>query len=892
MQRIWHNVTVKELFRYLKSSERGLSSQEVEKRQTQYGFNEIPPGKSTTVLRLIFNQINTPLVYILIFAIVVSLFLAQFTDAGVIFFIVLVNTIIGFWQENKANNAIAKLKKIIKQEALVKRDGGKMMINSKELVPGDIIYLRTGDKVPADCRLIAVRGLQIVEAALTGESVPSDKKEGILDKGIALAERANMAYMGTSIIAGFGEAIVCHIGKETEIGKIGQLLNETKESDTPLQKQLAVFSRNLAIIISVICILIFILGLLMRKDIMEMFTVSVAIAVAAIPESMLIAVTVILAFGVGIILKQKALVRKLVAAETLGSTSIICMDKTGTLTEGNMKVSAIIGVDDEYALKKESDEIKLEKAHDLMLKISVLCSNAILEKSQDELEDFKIIGDSTEKALLLAAIEAGFSKDKLDLEYPKVSEIPFDSEKKYMATLHSQTISQHDHIFAKGAPEKIFNFCATFLTKGKAEKLSPTKLKELDKKFKSLTSKGLRVIALAYKTGKFKTIENELNDLVFLGFIALKDPLRHDAKEAIGICREAGIRPVLITGDNRLTAEAIFKDLGVKLSGKAVEGVELDKWTDEQLEQKIGEIDIFARVEPRHKLRIIHAWKNRGEVVAMTGDGINDAPAIKAADIGIAMASGSDVTKEVADIVLLDSNFMVIVSAVKQGRVIFDNIRKVVLYLLASCFSEMILVICSLFLGLPLPLLAIQILWINLIADGLPNIAMAVEPAEKGIMALPPRPRHEPILSNQMKFVVFVVSIITDFILVGFFVLLLMNNTDINYVRTIMFCAVACNSLLFAFSVRSMRHSIFSQNPFKNGYLILSIIIAFVALLAVVYVPQLQNIFNTESLGFAEWRIILEISILKVFLIEAFKRRQKTFDSKPDTESKMAAKFA
>ena len=890
MQKIWHNLPAKELFHYLKSSESGLSSGEVRKRQAKYGPNEIPPGKTATILRLIFNQINTPLVYILIFAAIVSLILGQFTDTSVILFIVAVNTAIGFWQESKANKAIIKLRRMIEQKALVKRDKGKLMVDSKELVPGDLIYLRAGDKVPADCRLLTVKGLQVTESSLTGESIPINKKINILDKGVILAERVNTVYMGTSVVAGYGEAMVCQIGRDTEIGKIGQLINETEDSDTPLQKQLAVFSRNLAVVISIICVIIFAFGVFLHKDIMEMFTVSVAIAVAAIPESMLIAVTVILAFGVGIILKQKALIRKLVAAETLGSTSVICMDKTGTLTEGNMRVSAIIGVDEEYALQKESDEIKMEKAHDLMLKISALCSSAILERNKNELEDFKIIGDSTEKALLLAAVEAGYSKDKLDLEYPKISEITFDSEKKYMATLHSQTISSHDHVFVKGAPEKVFNFCSMALTGGKAQKLSPARFKELDKKFKSLTTKGLRVIALAYKTGKFKSIENELNDLIFLGFIALKDPLRRDAKEAIGICLQAGIRPVIITGDNRLTAMAIFKDLGVKALGRAVEGSELDNWTDEQLSQKIAGIDIFARVEPHHKLRIVHAWQAKGEVVAMTGDGINDAPAIKAADIGIALGSGSDVTKEVADMVLLDSDFMVIVSAVKQGRVIFDNIRKVILYLLSSCFSEMILVVSSLFLGLPLPLLAIQILWINLIADGLPNIAMAVEPAEKGIMSLPPRPRSEPILNSRMKFVIFVVSIVTDFILVGFFLLLLRNNTDIYYVRTVMFVAVACNSLLFVFSTRSIRHSIFSQNPFRNKYLILALISSFATLLAVVYVPELQKFFHTKSLGFGEWKIILELSILKVFLIEIFKRQPKFF-SKSVIEQKATIKY-
>ncbi|MBI5765910.1 HAD-IC family P-type ATPase [Candidatus Falkowbacteria bacterium] len=475
------------------------------------------------------------------------------------------------------------------------------------------------------------------------------------------------------------------------------------------------------------------------------------------------------------------------------------------------------------------------------------------------------------KALVLAAIQSGFNKEKLDNDYTKQSAIPFDSQKKFMATIHNHASENHQHVFVKGAPEIVFKFCHQVLVEGIAKPLDIKMQEYLKIKHENLTKKGLRLLGFAYKTGQFKNIEAELNGLVFLGFVALKDPLREGIKETFQLCHQAGIRPVIITGDHKLTAKAIFEELKLPVDGNIIEGSELDKWDDEELKKQVKHIDIYARVEPIHKLRIVKAWQALGEVVAMTGDGINDAPAMKSADIGIALGSGSDVTKETADLVLLDNNFKVIVAAIEQGRIIFDNIRKVILYLLSDSFTEMILITGSIILGLPMPILVTQILWINLIADGLPSLAISLEPGEKGIMKDRPRRRTEPILNKEMKILIFIIGVITNFILLAIFVYLLRVSNNINYIRTIIFAAVGIDSLLYVFSIRSIRHSIFTQNPFGNKYLNLAVLTSVLILLAAIYVPFLQEVFQTIYLGWTEWMFVVAISIIQIMLIELVK---------------------
>ncbi len=871
LEKNWHSLAISDCFRYLRSSKNGLASRRVKAIQKKIGKNKLPAEQPLSSLAILFNQIKSPLVYVLIAAGGVSFFLNHLADAAVIFVVMALNTFFGYWQENKANNAISQLKKIVRQQAKVLRDGREILIDSTELVPGDVIFLRAGDKIPADARLIMVDNFQTMEATLTGESAPSAKNIKIQNKGVPLAERENMVYMGTLAVRGLAQAVVCETGGRTEVGKISRMIKETKEDKTPLQIQLQIFSHWLTGIIGILCLGIFVLGLTMGKEPIEMFLTVVALAVAAIPEGLLVAVTIILTIGMQRVLKKKALIRKLIAAETLGSVSIICTDKTGTLTEGRMQVARIITADSEYSMIGRDESAKVEKVQDLISKVSVLCSDAAIENPDADLENLRIIGDPTEKALLLAAIQSGFDKDKLDDEYRKLSVIPFDSEKKYMATLHRHKNNEHSHIFAKGAPEKILAFCDRALIGNQKIILSANLLKQIKKKHANLTKGGLRLLALAYKTGEFSDVNQELNHLVFLGFIALKDPLRPEAKETIHLCRQAGIRPIIITGDHPLTARAIARELGMKVDGNIVEGSELDAWSDEELAKKIKHIDIYARVEPRHKLRIVDAWQAKGEVVAMTGDGINDAPALKSADIGIALGDGSDVTKETADVVLLDNNFKVIVAAIEQGRIIFDNVRKVILYLLTDSFSEIILITGALALSLPLPIGAMQILWINLVADGLPNIAMTLEPGEKEVMADRPRAKAEPVVNQEMKVLIFIIGAVVDIILLGLFVFLLSRFSDLTYVRTIIFAALGVDSLFYVFSVRTLRHSVFTQNPFTNPFLIFSVVIGWLILLAAIYVPFLQPVFQTASLGFNDWILIIALAVIKIVLIEAIK---------------------
>jgi P-type Ca2+ transporter type 2C len=870
-QKNWYNSSITQVFEETKSSKDGLTSGKVKKLQKKYGLNELPNKKPTSKITLVINQIKSPLVYVLIFAVIISIVLGHYTDAGVICLVVVINTIFGYWQESKANNAAEKLKQIIKHTARVERDGGVIQIDSSQLVPGDVILLKSGDKIPADARLFEMIDLQTVEASLTGESTPIKKNIKRMEIGSQLADRKNMVYMGTMVSRGKAKAVVVATGTKTEIGKISVLIEEAKEIKTPLQDKLSHFSKWLTWVIVSISAVVFIQGYFANRDLIEMLLTVVALAVSAIPEGLLVAVTIILTFGMQFILKRKALVRKLVAAETLGSISVICTDKTGTLTEGVMRVSKIITANDEYVPSDASELLSLGKNRNLISKVSILCSNAIIENPLAELEHIKIIGDPTETSLLLASIQSGFIKDSLEKEYKQLAEIPFSSDTKYMATLHNHIKDKHQHVFVKGAPEKLFDFCKFVIIKGKKIKLDNKYLTKLENKYTHLTSQGLRVLGFAYKTGKFDSLKDELNDLVFLGFVAIKDPLRVDAKQTIQLCKRAGIRPVIITGDHKLTAKAIFEELGLKVDSNMVEGRDLDKWSDTELQDKVKNIDIYARVEPKHKLRIVNAWQAIGEVVAMTGDGINDAPAIKTADIGIAFGSGSDVTKETADIILLDNNFKVIVAAVEQGRIIFDNIRKVILYLLTDSFSQIILISGSLMLNLPLPFLVTQILWINLISDGLPNIAMALEPGEKEVMNEKPRKRNEPILNREMKLIIFFVGIFMDLILLVLFILMYAKINDIDYIRTVIFTASGVGSLFYAFSVRSLRHSVISKNPFKNKYLVGAVTISFLAFFAIIYIPFLQPVFHTVPLGWMEWGLIILLALFKVFLIEIVK---------------------
>jgi len=882
---VWHSLTAEQALKKLSSSKRGLDDVEVKTKLKQFGYNKLPEEKRLSGLSVLFNQLRSPLVYVLIGAAVITFILQDYIDLAIILLAIFINTTLGFYQENKANKSVTYLRKLVTLKAKVLRNGHKVQVNAINIVPGDIVFLEAGDKVPADCRLITSDNLHINESALTGESVPAMKITEKLAKGAGLGDRHNMAFSGTGVTAGRGTAVVTTTGLQTQIGEITRLIQETPEDLTPLQLQLASFSKMLTYVVLLISVLIIIIGKLQGRPIFgfgdsareSMLNVAAAIAVAAIPEGLLISVTAILAIGMQAILRRKALVRKLIAAETLGSVSIICTDKTGTLTEGKMQIEEIITA--------ASQEIKRKSLHyehsghlsdhDLILKISFLCNNAIIENPDEELEKTKIIGMPTEAALLQGAIHAATPIKKIALQQPRLTEIPFDSKIKYMATLHMLDKRQNV-IYVKGAPEKVFEMCSKVRIGGKKKSLTKAKIESLKKEYEKLTSQGLRLLAFGYKKvppSVKQLSDQDLNDMIFIGFVALKDPLRKEAKETIKLTKKAGIRPIIITGDHKLTAKAIAAELGMRVGAKnIIEGEDLDKMSDEELLSRVSEIDIYARVEPAHKLRVIDAWQAKGEVVAMTGDGVNDAPAIKSADIGIALGSGTDVAKETSDIILLDNNFKTIVAAVERGRIIFDNIKKVILYLLSDSFSEIILIAGALLLNLPLPLIPAQIIWINLITDGFPNLALTFEPGEKEVMKEKPRKKNAKILDKEMKILIFIVAVITDLILLGiFYILLKMNFYSIEHIRTFIFATLGLDSLFYVFSVRSLRHTILTLNPFSNKFLILAVIVGFALQLLAIYEPHMQIIFETVNLSIFDWILIFVLGIIEILAIEITK---------------------
>ena len=851
----WHNLSSEKVAEILGTdTKEGLSQSEVEVRQKEFGLNKLPEEKPLPRVKIFLSQFQSPLVYILVIAGIVTLVLwrltgREWTDTIVIFAVVFLITIFGYFQENKASNALRELKKVLKVRATVLRKGERKEIFQENLVLGDVVILKAGDKVPADGRVIESSNLKINEAPLTGEWLAADKKVEILSKDTPLADRDNMVYMGSTCEDGEGKAIITEIGERTEIGKIARFVRETKEEKTPYQKKLAHFSKIVAWLIGFVSFFIFVAGIATGKEFVEMFTTAIAVAIAAIPEGLPVAMTVILALGMQRILQRKGLVRKLASAETLGSTSIIATDKTLTLTEGKMEVGEVLSQD-----------------KNLTLKIATLCNEAFVENPQDLKPFWRLRGRPTDKALILAAQAAGLNKHELEKESPKIDEIPFNTQNKFIATLHQEKEDKEGKVlYVSGAPEKIIELSL-------ADENTRSKLNQ---DLEDLTSKGLRVIAVSYKKTKEEKLKIEdINNLTFVGFIGLKDPLRKEVKEAIEICQKAGMKPIIVTGDHALTARAVAKELGLEMKKEnIIEGKELDNISDRDLEKKLAKINVFARVEPKHKMRIVKAWQAKNQVVAMTGDGINDAPALKKADIGVALGSGTAVAKEVSDLVLLNDSFSIIVAAVEEGRAILDNIRKVITYLLSDSFTEVILIGVSIIARLPLPVIAVQILWVNLIEDGLPSIALAFEPKEKDLMAQKPSGIRIPLLTREMKAIIFIIGIFTDLILLGLFFWLLgkFGEENLNYIRTMIFACLGSNSLFYVFSCKSLRKNIWQTSLFNNKLLILGCVVGFLALAAALYLPVLQNVLKTVPLGFFDWLIVIGLGLVNIVAIETAK---------------------
>ena len=864
----WHNLSTKEVIKILKTNlKKGLSQEEIGIRQKEFGKNSLPKERALSGIKIFLRQFKSPLIYILLIAGFVTLSLKEYGDSIIIFGATIVNIFVGFLQENKASQALRELKKVAKSFAQVLRDGNFKIIDSEELTPGDMVVLHPGDKVPADGRIIELYNLKVNEMTLTGEWLPANKTVATLSEKTPLADRDNMVYMGTVVEDGKAKIVITETGVQTEIGKITQMVKEAKEEQTPYQEKVAHFSKVISLIIVFICLFIFAEGLIKGRDFNEMFVTSIAVAVAAIPEGLPICITVVLALGMQKILKKQGLVRKLASAETLGSTSIIATDKTGTLTEGKMKVAQVLS---------GGHIIENEKNNPLsVLKIVALCNEAFIENPKEPKEDWVVQGRPTDKALLLGAIEFGVNIKKEQEGFEKIQEMPFDPIHKYLANLYKIN-KKKGILFVCGAPEKILELSKYIKVNKDKKGLTELRAEKIKEKLNELTGKGQRVVATAYKEinnfSKEEIIEKTCQDLVFTGLIGLKDPLRKDVKKSIRMCKRAGIRIIIVTGDHKLTAKAIAKEIGLPVKKESIiEGKDLDSLSDEQFQEIIKDISIYARVEPKHKMRIVENWQKRGEVVAMTGDGVNDAPALKKADIGMVLGSGTDVAKEIADLVLLNDNFSIIVDAIGEGRKILDNIRKVITYLLTDSFTETILIGAGIMMGWPLPISAAQILWVNLIEDGLPDIALAFEPKEQDIMQKPPAKRNAPLLTKEMKTIIFIIGIISDLMLLGLFWWFWQKTQDIIYVRTVIFAALAVDSLLFVFACKSLRKNLWQMNIFSNKFLNISVLVGILMLVFAIYLPPFQALLKTVALGSYEWSIIISLGLIELVLIEITK---------------------
>jgi len=848
----WHNLSKEEVIKTLRSDiDVGLTEKEVEIREREFGKNKLPEEKPPSRLEIFSAQFKSILIFILIVAGFFTLIYKKYTDTIAIFLVVLINTFIGFYQEYRASKILEELKKIVKIEAKVKRDGSQKILDSTELVPGDIVILSAGDKVPADGRVIESQNLKLNEMVLTGEFLSSLKHSQVLPEDTILADRENMVYMGTVVEEGQGKAMVTETGSNTEIGKIAGMIKE-KEKKTPLQKKIRKLGIEIALIVGILVLVIFFVGLTKEKDIFLLFETAVAIVVGAVPEGLPVAITVILALGTQRILRKKGLVRKLASVETLGSTTIICVDKTLTLTEGRMEVDEVIG--DKF----------------LALKTATLTSEAFVENPREPKEKWILRGRPTDRALLEAGIEIGVDK-KREFEKKKIAELPFNPINKFAAALYKE--NEKEMLYVCGAPEKILELCI----------LSEKEKKEWQKKLEESAQKGLRIVASANKKIenwdlKIENLQDLCKDLVFTGLITLKDPIRPEVKEAMKICQEAGMRPIIITGDHKLTAKAVAEELGFKIKKENIlEGKDLDKLSDKEFEKILPQIQIYARVEPRNKMRIVEAWQERGEVVAMTGDGVNDAPALKKADIGVALGSGTEVAKEASDLVLLNDSFSVIEEAIREGRRVMDNARKAILFMCAECFSEIILVSGAFLFGLPLPILPIQILWQNLIEGSPQGMALAFEPEEKGIMKRKPEEPKIPLIIREIKYLILFGGILTDILLLlTFFLLYKFSNYEISHLRTISFSGLMVGSFFYAFSCKNLRKNIWEYDAFSNKVLNFTIFLGVLLLIAAIYLPIFQVLLDTFPLNFLDWLILLAFGLVNLGLFELIKYILKT----------------
>ncbi len=801
---------------------RGLSEEEALKLKNEFGENSLPSRESISWLSILLSQFKSPLIYILILAALISAYLKKFTDVLLIFSVVIVNALMGFYQEFHAQRTLAALRNILKPEAFVIRDGKRKKIEAKDLVPGDIVILGSGDRIPADGKLISKTSLLINEAILTGEEEAVEKNN---------EPNRDRLFMGTMVISGFGEMLVQKTGPLTEIGQIGKSLEEIREEKTPLQQKLEKFSQNLALLIAFLALGIFILGVsTQNQNPWEMLRLAVVLAVAAIPEGLPIAATVVMILGTRRVLKKQGLVKKLLSIETLGSTSVICTDKTGTLTEGIMKVVKNDFINPEMALK------------------TLILTNEQRTNLEIALWDF--------------VKKEGWDPQKFFDENERLYQEPFDSEKKYNLSVNK--IEEKNLAFLLGAPEIILNFCRLREEEKNAWQL----------KFERLADEGLRILGMAFKEGGSLEELKEKSGFTWLGVVGIEDPLRPGVKEVMANAQQAGIKIKLITGDYLKTAQKVAYQLGLPAQPENIlEGQELELINEEELKKKIENIFVFARVSPHQKLKIVKALQENGEIVAMTGDGVNDAPALKKADIGVAVGSASEVAKETADLVLLDNNFKTIVTAIEEGRLVFANLKKVIGYVLSNSFAEMFLILGAMILGIPAPLTVVQILWIHLICDGPPDILLSFEPKEKFLMAQNPKKiSREELLGNSMKFLILTISLVAGLLALGLFWFFLKSTADVTLSQTFAFATLASVDLIYIFAFKNFREPIFKNSTFlENKVLFWGVGYGFLLLLAAVYVPPLNRLLGTTPLGFSHWLIVLTAGVVTTAIVETVK---------------------
>ncbi len=869
---MWYTLSTKEVEKQMQTNiEFGLNEKQVEDKQNKFGLNKLEEKKKESIVIKFIKQFNDFMIIILIIASIISAVVARlegsndYFDSIIIIAIVVFNAIMGLVQEAKAEKSLEALKKMTAPTCRVKRNGKISTIKSEQIVPGDIVLLEAGNYVPADCRLISSSNLKIEESSLTGETVPVLKEaNSILKEKTALGDMVNMAFSTTIVVNGHGEAIVTDIGMNTKVGKIAKMIITNEAPETPIQKKLEEVGKSLGIACLGICLLIFVIGLLKKIEPIEMFMTSVGLAVAAIPEGLPAIVTIMLSIGVTKMAKKNSIIRKLPAVETLGSSSVICSDKTGTLTQNKMQVTKIANINGET---NDKEYIKW------LMGMATMCTDVEISKENGKME---LTGEPTEKAIVSKALDEGQNKNELYNVMKRVKDIPFDSSRKMMTTIHKMPNGYR--VITKGAPDVLLKRCNKVYDNGNVTTLDYSKTKLIENQNNKMADEALRVLAIAYLDipnlpSKIDTETVEKN-LIFIGLIGMIDPPREGVKEAVATCKKAGIKTVMITGDHIITAKAIAKDLGIlRGSDLAVTGEELDKIPQSILQKNIMNYSVFARVTPEHKVRIVKAYQSTGAVVAMTGDGVNDAPALKNADIGIAMGkNGTDVAKNAADMVLTDDNFVTIVEAVKQGRNIFDNIKKAVHFLIATNIGEIVTIFLGLVLGLKSPLLAIQLLWINLVTDSLPAIALGLEKPETDIMNKKPRDSKKGIFADGLW-----QRIITEGTMLGILTLVAFSVGnylyDIEVGRTMAFVSLGLLELVHSFNIKS-EESIFKVGLFENKYLLGAFILGALLQIVVVVIPSVAEVFKLVPLTQVQWMYTFGISILPLVIMEI----QKVFN--------------